>query len=278
MGKVGELLKEQRESRNLSLSQVEEETKIRRKYLEALEEENYKLIPGKVYVKGFMRTYATFLGLNAAELLQEYEITALDLTPINEGIPSRKKTKRKKQNNFNFQWNPKYNKFLAMIGAIILLVAFANLWHAVLGDTARDEPKQDDILKERTEDPAGLDESYDAADDEAQRPGGDPAEAEEVEEEPAIKGVSIALDATNGRSWVRVRVDGEEVFSGILESGETESFAGDDSINIRLGNPGAIEITLNGENIGIIDEPNPVDREFTGDEGLTGEVNDTEED
>jgi cytoskeleton protein RodZ len=59
--KIGEILRTERESRGLSLIDVEEETKIRAKYLQALEEENYDEIPGEAYCMGFLRNYARFL-------------------------------------------------------------------------------------------------------------------------------------------------------------------------------------------------------------------------
>ncbi|HCJ78887.1 MAG TPA: DUF4115 domain-containing protein, partial [Desulfotomaculum sp.] len=70
---IGHVLKRTRVEKNLSLAQAEEETKIRQKYLVALENENFNVIPGRVYVKGFLRNYARYLGLNAEELVWWYE-------------------------------------------------------------------------------------------------------------------------------------------------------------------------------------------------------------
>lgn len=72
MGELGDLLREARESRGLSLERVEEATRIRRVFLEALEEERFDALPGEVYVRGFLRNYARFLGLDPEELLTAY--------------------------------------------------------------------------------------------------------------------------------------------------------------------------------------------------------------
>ncbi|MFW5998751.1 MAG: helix-turn-helix domain-containing protein [Halanaerobiaceae bacterium] len=70
---IGEELKQARKEKNLSLDNIEESTKIRKKYLKAIEEENFEVIPGKIYVKSFIRTYGNYLDLNGKKLAQQYE-------------------------------------------------------------------------------------------------------------------------------------------------------------------------------------------------------------
>jgi len=60
---IGHSLREARVRHGLDLNRVEADTKIRAKYLQALEEENFELLPAETYVKGFLRTYANYLGL-----------------------------------------------------------------------------------------------------------------------------------------------------------------------------------------------------------------------
>jgi len=69
---LGRRLKARREELGLSIEEVQAETKIRRRYLEALEAGDEGPIPGEVYVKGFLRFYANFLGLDGLEMVLEY--------------------------------------------------------------------------------------------------------------------------------------------------------------------------------------------------------------
>jgi len=64
MGDFGQSLKEAREQKGVSLEEVEEVTRIRQKFLQALEEGNYGALPAETYVKGFLRTYAMYLELD----------------------------------------------------------------------------------------------------------------------------------------------------------------------------------------------------------------------
>ena len=97
--KLGEVLRTAREARDVDLALVERDTKIRARYLQALEDGDYAELPGAVYTKGFLRNYALYLGLDPDDLLikwrdeqelarnQEALVVAPPPTPIAE--PSR---------------------------------------------------------------------------------------------------------------------------------------------------------------------------------------------
>jgi hypothetical protein len=69
---IGSSLRDARTRRGLELSQVEHDTRIRPRYLQALEDERFDLLPGEAYAKGFLRTYADFLGLEGERFVDEY--------------------------------------------------------------------------------------------------------------------------------------------------------------------------------------------------------------
>src|SRR5262245_54388619 len=72
---IGEVLKRARARQKVEIQTVEEHTKIRTKYLRALENEEWEVLPGHPYAKGFLRTYAQFLGLDGDALVDEYRRT-----------------------------------------------------------------------------------------------------------------------------------------------------------------------------------------------------------
>ena len=72
MFEIGNSLREARLRQQLDFPQVEQATKIRGKYLRALEEEQFEVLPSQTYVKGFLRTYAEFLGLDGQLYVDEY--------------------------------------------------------------------------------------------------------------------------------------------------------------------------------------------------------------
>src|SRR5205085_2564409 len=72
MQAIGERLREARMRQGLDVTEVEVATKIRAKYLRALENDEFSMLPGKTYAKSFLRTYAEYLGLDAHLLVEEY--------------------------------------------------------------------------------------------------------------------------------------------------------------------------------------------------------------
>src|SRR5437899_9809559 len=69
---IGDSLREARNRRGLSAADVQKGIRIRERYLTALEEERWELLPGEAYTKGFLRTYAEFLGLNGTLYIDEF--------------------------------------------------------------------------------------------------------------------------------------------------------------------------------------------------------------
>ncbi len=72
MFEIGSTLRETRVRRKTTLQQAEDDTKIRVKYIQAMENEDFDLMPSPAYVKGFLRTYSAYLGLDANVMLDEY--------------------------------------------------------------------------------------------------------------------------------------------------------------------------------------------------------------
>ncbi|HWX52610.1 MAG TPA: helix-turn-helix domain-containing protein [Solirubrobacteraceae bacterium] len=74
MPEIGATLREARMRARLDVSEIEAKTKIRAKYLRALENEEWSLLPGSTFVKSFLRTYAQALGLDGRALVEEYRL------------------------------------------------------------------------------------------------------------------------------------------------------------------------------------------------------------
>src|SRR5688572_10859980 len=88
MPEIGETLRETRMRRRIDMTEVETATKIRAKYLRALENEEWDLLPGPTFVKTFLRTYADYLELDSRLLVEEYKQrferpAGMDVTPLN---------------------------------------------------------------------------------------------------------------------------------------------------------------------------------------------------
>lgn len=82
MESLGQKLRETREQHNFSIEQVARDTHISKQYLEALEQEDFSIIPGETYIIGFLRNYAEYLSLNPEELVALYKNIQIQEQPL----------------------------------------------------------------------------------------------------------------------------------------------------------------------------------------------------
>ena len=107
MPDIGSTLREARMHARIDISEIESETKIRAKYLRALENEEWDLLPGPTYVKSFLRTYADALGLDGKLLIEEYKLrherlSDVELQPI--APPGQRERRRAPRAAFHRGW------------------------------------------------------------------------------------------------------------------------------------------------------------------------------
>jgi cytoskeletal protein RodZ len=102
MADIGETLREARMRRRIDMTEVEAATKIRAKYLRALENEEWDLLPGPTFVKTFLRTYAEYLELDPRMLVEEYRQrferpSTQDLTPFGPGMSGQRRRRQRQR-------------------------------------------------------------------------------------------------------------------------------------------------------------------------------------
>jgi cytoskeleton protein RodZ len=117
MPEIGDQLRETRMRNRIDITEVEAATKIRAKYLRALENEEWDLLPGPTFVKTFLRTYADYLGLDARQLTEEYRSryerpSGQELTPFGTNLGSRRSRPRR----------PTFAPWMAVLAGVALLV------------------------------------------------------------------------------------------------------------------------------------------------------------
>ncbi|MCZ6904391.1 MAG: helix-turn-helix domain-containing protein, partial [Acidobacteria bacterium] len=82
MGSFGENLRREREMRGVDLREIADATRINLRFLEAVENEKFGALPGGVFNRGFIRSYARYLGLDEEKILGEYELAnGSEVTP-----------------------------------------------------------------------------------------------------------------------------------------------------------------------------------------------------
>jgi len=112
MSPLGETLRRARLAKGITFDDAERVTRIPRKYLEALEQENFGILPAPVYARGFLRSYAGYLGLNPSELLPFFPVGHME-EPKLEPLPEVKEPRT---------WSMSGVIAVAAVGLLILVV------------------------------------------------------------------------------------------------------------------------------------------------------------
>ena len=246
MPPIGETLREARMRQGLDIADVEERTKIRAKYLRALENEEWGLLPGHTFVKTFLRTYAEQVGLDPHLLVEEYrlnhEAEEPDIQPI-ASTPAARRDARTRDRRRGPAPRPPRRGALAALAAVAL-VAFL----LVLGLFGEDEPSDESASTGATE--------TSSESTPAKRP---PARRKRA----APRGIAMRVEPSFPTYTCVDTGDGTDViYEGTLE--EARTFRNPDSIRINLGKR-SVEVSVNGKPVEIVDSPEPIGLEATKD-------------
>ncbi len=257
---IGQELKAAREAMGLSLEEVEQATKIRRKYLQALENEQFDLLPGAVYARAFLKNYARFLNLDVAVTMEAYNRLFIREAP-REAPPERSPAgatprRAKEPVKVKVPGKPRYWLYLAAF--VVLMGLTISLFYGARGMGLI--PPADRTGEEVRRDPA---QAPPRTDEQNQTPGSQTQTPDE-QAVPEQTGVNLVLNVKSDRSWMRVIVDGDPAFQGEVLAGQSKYFEARDKIAVTLGNAGVVEVLLNEQNLGFLGGVGAVVyREFT---------------
>ncbi|MDQ3867729.1 MAG: helix-turn-helix domain-containing protein [Actinomycetota bacterium] len=226
MFEIGNSLREARLRQGLDLARAEDETKIRAKYLQALEDERFEVLPGETYVKGFLRTYADHLGLDGQLYVDEFNSRFASADePLAASTPPRRDRPRPPESGF---------VLVALAGIVAVAVLFVVAFTLANDDSS--EP------------PAPLGEPTGT-----QRSGVAGARSGSRSSRTSPRTVKLALTAARGDCWVSIRlgrVTGKLLFQGTLDQGETIRYVGR-RFWLQFGNAPSenLDVRMNGRRV-----------------------------
>ena len=298
MESLGAILKEIRETNNISLEEVEAATKIRRKYLEAIEADNYDAIPGKVYAKGFVKSYARYFKIDQEPVIQEMiEETFGEKKasiPMAESTPSAEPLKRQNKEKHSLlekipakerpiEDKPLNKKLSRIVGIsvlfVVLLLAIGGIYSIFNQDDLNENDNQyvdiDDSAQNNDNDSQDQNgETNNAANGDEQNPANNQQDAQQNQppavQEPVYNGLTMTITLLDvepsvvDKCWLQVTADGKLLWEETLNEGASKTIEAKESIKIKAGNAGVVNINLNGKDFGTMGSYSQVvTREYT---------------
>jgi cytoskeleton protein RodZ len=270
MDELGTILQETREARGLTLEDVAQVTRIRVRYLEALEEGRYDVLPTAVHVRGFLRNYAIFLHLEPEPLIARYNSSrkvvrdipvAKQVRPeLDRAAPQPPETLDDELHSDPVFFRPLGSNLQApawfsgdvLIGIFVIVILLGFIGFAAVRFLV---PAIAQVGEDET--PEAMTATVTLT------PTSTPPAVAAVATEPMV-GITneptrplilsdLALDITVvERAWLKVVVDGETVQEGMTSPGDLFSWQGTQQVNLTTGNGAGIEVSLNGQPLGLL--------------------------
>jgi cytoskeleton protein RodZ len=221
---IGSTLREARVRRKLTLQQVEDDTKIRVKYVQAMENEDFDVMPGSTYVKGFLRTYATYLGIDPEVIIDEYRSRAMpreDHEPFGGSSALGRPTAHRARNNL---------LFVAIVAVLIIVVL------SILG--LNHHPKTSPGARPGA---LGLPSTSPK-----------PSVSHTAKPEPTgsatkTSSFSFTIKATGGASWLQATIKtaiGTTVKTVTLADGQSLKLSSAGPVDLQVANPPYLSVTI----------------------------------
>lgn len=264
MSELGSLLKQNRKEKGMSLDELQQKTKIQKRYLEAIERGKFDVLPGDFYTRAFIRTYAEVVGLNADEAMTLYQAELPEKEAVVEET-TRVKSQKEPRELPSFLLG---KGFKVIIGILIVLV-IGGIWmmmyvkgnnsdNAVVEQTPATSVSIDEATKTKdtakTEQSTSKDKSTDETTNKVTiiAPEANSGSSNYVVETTNDEALTMGIEATAGDSWNSITTNtGEAIESGLLAAGDKKEIKVTQPtvLNVTIGNSQGLNMTINNEKI-----------------------------
>ena len=242
---IGEKLKKVRQNKGLSLEDIQKKTKIHLNILKAIEGESLTNL-SPIYLKGFLKIYCKFLGLDPKECIPDYKESSS--LPIKKAAAaSREEDKPLKTPSFmenagsrlnSLRPNKKLKKIIILILIITVSGVILSKLVRFISTRPKVSPAVAHIRQEREQAKPKI---------KLQNPAVKPPVSETTRLPKETSGGISLVIAAKENCLVYVKVDGRVVLHRVLEKGRSDSWKAKEKIELTLGNAAAVELIVNGQ-------------------------------
>lgn len=266
----GEKLQRERELRGITLDEIATATKIGTRSLRALEQEDFKKLPGGIFNKGFVRAYARYLGIDEEQAVADYMAAVEEPESASDSLdneqlkkieanwkPLPREVEGGQSSSFHFPWMG-LAVLLVLVAVIVLAWRYGPWAIERLKARHQSQQQQTEMTQQTTAaayqaappvpDSATLPEQTPLP--AATAPEATPAESTSapagVESEKPAAGEFVIRVRVDQESWVSIKVDGKSVQRGTLKAGEQHTFRAHEQVVLTAGNAAGVSVSFNG--------------------------------
>ena len=261
MASLGQRLREERLRQGKEIRPISEDLRIGSRYLEAIEAEQWDLLPGGFFNRSFVRQYAQALGLNGQQFENEYAAILkrdplVDLEAISAARDPRARLLEEKKLISIAPVTERPTSFFdgrtgLAVAALVVVIAGGGLVSLLWDNLRGSEAVKDPVASGR---PAlqPVVPAQPRTSPSTEEPTVTPVAASTASETKSVEGVMSLNIAATEKTWIEVTADGKRIFMGVLEPGQTQTMSTTETARMVVGNAGGITVQKAGRDIGPI--------------------------
>ncbi|MCL5443494.1 DUF4115 domain-containing protein [Lactobacillus johnsonii] len=267
MADIGDKLRSARKAKGMSIEDVEKITKIQRRYLTAIENDDFDQLPGDFYVRAFIRQFADVVGLNGKELLADYKSEVPEAKPeeyVENSIDNKSERIKETTNSRKGLWRNYLPQIATVVGVILVILVVYIVYTRFFTGTNQQSANQAENVTVSSHIKSSKSKASSKKKSTPKTTTSEVKISSLGNNSYRVSGLksdrTLTLGTTKNDVWAQILVNGSSVWQGTLKANEKHSVQLPENVNnvsVQMGNSVSTTLTLAGKKVNAHNATNP---------------------
>lgn len=267
MADIGDKLRSARKAKGMSIEDVEKITKIQRRYLTAIENDDFDQLPGDFYVRAFIRQFADVVGLNGKELLADYKSEVPEAKPeeyVENSIDNKSERIKETTNSRKGLWRNYLPQIATVTGVVLVILVVYIVYTRFFTGTNQQSANQAENVTVSSHIQSSKSKTSSKKKSTPKTTTSEVKISSLGNNSYRVSGLkndrTLTLGTTKNDVWAQILVNGSSVWQGTLKANEKHSVQLPENVNnvsIQMGNSVSTTLTLAGKKVNAHNATNP---------------------
>ena len=267
MADIGDKLRSARKAKGMSIEDVEKITKIQRRYLTAIENDDFDQLPGDFYVRAFIRQFADVVGLNGKELLADYKSEVPEAKPeeyVENSIDNKSERIKETTNSRKGLWRNYLPQIATVVGVVLVILVVYIVYTRFFTGTNQQSANQAENVTVSSHIKSSKSKASSKKKSTPKTTTSEVKISSLGNNSYRVSGLksdrTLTLGTTKNDVWAQILVNGSSVWQGTLKANEKHSVQLPENVNnvsVQMGNSVSTTLTLAGKKVNAHNATNP---------------------
>ncbi len=267
MADIGDKLRSARKAKGMSIEDVEKITKIQRRYLTAIENDDFDQLPGDFYVRAFIRQFADVVGLNGKELLADYKSEVPEAAPeeyVENSIDNKSERIKETTNSRKGLWRNYLPQIATIVGVVLVILVVYIVYTRFFTGTNQQSANQAENVTVSSHIQSSKSKTSSKKKSTPKTTTSEVKISSLGNNSYRVSGLksdrTLTLGTTKNDVWAQILVNGSSVWQGTLKANEKHSVQLPENVNnvsVQMGNSVSTTLTLAGKKVNAHNATNP---------------------